>query len=76
MAKTIEEIDVYKRITQEEFMTLFSPIPLLENEKKELELFYYDMYCAFLDSEVKPDQAWLAVKNVFIVKNPQIGTRL
>jgi len=74
--KTIKEINVYERLTQEEFCTLFSTIPLLENEKEELKLFYYDMYCTFLDSEVKPDQAWLATKNVFIVKNPQIGNRI
>jgi hypothetical protein len=74
--KTFEEIDVYKVLTLEDFITLFAHLPLTEEEKIDVKTNYYTFYKLFIDSGVDPGQAWLAVKNIFIIKNQQIAKRI
>ena len=72
--KTWEEIDVNEKIAFEEFYTLFSKVPLTQEEKDGL-YEYYQMYEKFIEADVKPADAWVAVRNVFVIKNPQIADR-
>ena len=72
---TYEKIDPTTVLSLEEFLILFSKLPLLEEEKRTLPE-YYEMYSTFLNADVNPADAWVATRNVFIVKNMQIGERL
>ena len=74
--KNWDDINVEEKLSFEDFFTLFATkLPLIEEEEKELQN-YYEMYKTFLNAEVKPVNAWIAVRNVFIIKNPQIGERM
>lgn len=73
--KTWEEINVNELLSLEDFLTLFQNLPLNEEEKFELEGFH-KIYLAFIGAEVKPQDAWIAVRNIFAVKNKQIGDRI
>ena len=73
--KPWEEIDVNEKITFEEFYTLFSKVPLTPEEKNGL-YEYYQMYEKFLEVDVNPTDAWIATRNVFVIKNNQIAERL
>lgn len=74
--KTIEEINIETSLEIKDFFTLFElQLPLNEEEKYSLHE-YYKMYNTFLDSEVNPKDAWLAIKNIFIIKNQQIKERI
>ena len=73
--KPWEEIDVNEKITFEEFYTLFSKVPLTSEEKNGL-YEYYQMYEKFLEVDVNPADAWIATRNVFVIKNNQIAERL
>lgn len=73
--KTWEEIDVKEVLTLEEFETLFSKLPLNEEEIKELHQ-YYKMYTLFINSDIDPEKAWVTIRNIFAIKNQQIAERL
>ena len=72
---TYEEIDPTKTLELEDFITLFSRLPLDEEEHRSLGE-YYQMYETFLKADVSPENSWVATRNVFIVKNPKIGERI
>lgn len=73
--KTWEEINVDEILPFEDFFTLFGQLPLTEEEKTDLA-GYHQIYEAFVNAEVKPKDAWIAVRNIFVVKNKQIGERI
>ena len=73
--KTWDEIDVNEKLSLEEFCTLFSNLPLNEEEIKELPN-YHEIYESFITSEVQPVDAWIAVRNIFAIKNQQVGERI
>lgn len=74
--KNWDEINVEEKLSFEDFFTLIAfKLPLLEEEKADL-LNYHKMYEAFLNAEVKPIEAWITVRNIYAIKNPQIGERL
>jgi hypothetical protein len=74
--KTYDEIDPCEFLALEDFKNLFSPLPLLDSEISELSIGYYPMYTKFIEVGVSPKDSWLAVRNIFIVKNDQIGLRI
>lgn len=73
--KTWEKINVEKKLSLEDFLTLFSKLPLLPEEKEELPN-YHVIYETFLLSEVSPKDAWIATRNIFAIKNQQIAERI
>jgi hypothetical protein len=73
--KTWDEIDIEKVLIFEDFVTLFERLPLNEKEKKEL-YDYFQIYEIFLDADVSPKESWTATKNIFIMKNSEIATRI
>jgi len=66
--KSIEEINVNEKLSSDDFLTLFKQVELNVEEQEELKTDYYKMYELFLDSNVSPVSAWVAVRNIFIVK--------
>ena len=74
--KTIEELDIDTPLLLEEFLLLFSHLPLTDEEKRELNEVYFKMYITFLEAETSPKDSWLATKNIFIIKNQQIAERV
>ena len=74
--KKWEEINPRELLTVDDFLTLFEKAPLNEEEKLDLKGFYFPMYETFVQSDVTPENAWLAVRNVFVMKNPQITDRI
>lgn len=73
--KTWDEINVDEILPLEDFMTFFSKLPLTEEEKTDLT-GYHQIYEKFVETEVKPKDAWIAVRNIFAVKNQQIAERM
>jgi hypothetical protein len=73
--KTWNEINVNELLSLEDFLTLFENLPLNEEEKFELKGFH-QVYLTFITAEVKPVDAWTATRNIFVVKNTQIGDRI
>lgn len=73
--KTIAEIDPTLPLSNEDFVTLFAHLPLLEDEKTRIKNDYFKMYSQFLENETEPTTAWLAVRNIFINKEAQIADR-
>jgi len=73
--KTWDEINVDKILPLEDFMTLFSQLPLTEEEKTDLT-GYHQIYEAFVKADVTPKDAWVCTRNIFAVKNQQIGDRI
>ena len=73
--KTWEEINVEEKLSLEDFLTLFSKAPLLPEEKDTL-LDYHIIYETFLLGEVNPKDAWIATRNIFVIKNIQIRERI
>jgi hypothetical protein len=74
--KTWDEINVYEKLSLEDFLVLFAHLPLTEEEKSDLNESYYPMYQSFLDAEVEPRESWIAIRNIFVIKNKQIARRL
>jgi hypothetical protein len=74
--KTREEIDVKEILSLEDFITLFNHLPLNEQEKQEVISDYYPMYKLFIESEVKAEDSWLAIRNLYVMKNQQIAKRI
>jgi hypothetical protein len=73
--KTFEEINVEETLNFDDFYVLFHQLPLNKKEKKSLSE-YYQMYTIFIGAEVKPIDAWVAVRNIFAIKNQQIAKRI
>lgn len=73
--KKWREINPLEKMNQDEFLTLFSHLPLKPEEIIRLETEYWGMYEKFLDTNVDPKTSWLAVRNVFCLKEPQIAQR-
>jgi hypothetical protein len=73
--KTWDEINVDEVLPLEDFLTLFQNLPLTEEEKFDLE-GYHKIYLQFIGAEVKSKDAWIATRNIFVVKNMQIGDRI
>lgn len=73
--KTWEEINVEEKLSLEDFLTLFSKLSLLPEEKEELSN-YHAIYETFLLSDVSPKDAWIVTRNIFAVKNGQIADRM
>jgi hypothetical protein len=73
----IKQIDVTTSLENEEFVKLFTEqLPLTEGEVEKIQNVYYAFYVQFISSGVHPEEAWLAVKNLFISQEPQIGERI
>ena len=73
--KTWDEINVDEKLPLEDFMTLFGQLPLTEEEKTDL-IGYHQIYEKFVEAEVKPKDAWIAVRNIFAIKNQQLIERI
>ena len=73
--KTWEEINIEEKLCLEDFLVLFSQTPLLPEEREELPN-YHIVYETFLLGEIKPKDAWIATRNIFVMKNMQIGERI
>jgi len=73
--KTWDEINVEEKLSLEDFLTLFSKAPLLSEERETLP-DYYAIYETFLLGEVTSKDAWVATRNIFVIKNQQIGERI
>ena len=64
MKKTIEQIDVNEKLSSEDFFTLFENVNLPHDNLKQ----FYEMYMLFLNSDVSPIGAWVAIRNLFLIK--------
>ena len=75
--KTLEQIDVSKLIEREDFLTLFeSQLPLTEDEIEKIHNVYYPTYTTFVTNEVPYEEAWVAIRNLFVSQETQIGERI
>jgi hypothetical protein len=73
----IGQIDVTKSMENEEFVALFTEqLPLTDNEIEKIKNVYYAFYVKFISSGVLPEQAWIAIRNLFVSQEPQIGERI
>jgi len=68
-------IDVNSKLDKEDFIFLFSHLSLLPAEEKEIREEYWQIYLKFTEF-CEPQTAWLATRNIFVFKNPQIGDRI
>ena len=74
--KTIEQIDVSKLIERNDFLILFtSQLDMTEDEIEKLKIVYYPTYTTFVTSGVPHKEAWVAIRNLFISQETQIGER-
>ena len=75
--KTIDHIDVSKMIEREDFIFLFtSQLDLLPEEIEKLNNVYYPTYTTFITNKVPYEEAWIAIRNLFIAQETQIGDRI
>ena len=74
--KTVQEIDPKKEMDLDDFLVLFSHLPLNEAEVQSLEENYYNMYQLFIAAGTEPVDAWLATRNTFTARETQVGQRL
>ena len=75
--KKFEEIDPREPLSNEDFCTLFSQLPLTEEEKIEVASKYWGVYTVCLEhDEVTPVEAWFAAKNTFVLQETQVGERM
>lgn len=73
----IEEIDPREPMVQEEFCALFEQLPINNEERKNIKEVYWGIYKLCLEHpDVNPATAWLATRNTFIAKEPQVGKRM
>ena len=77
MNTTIDKIDVTTSLSNEDFISLFTEqLELLPAELQKLSDVYYALYVKMVESEVVPEQAWVAVRNLFVNQETQIGERM
>jgi len=67
-SKSFDDIDVTKPMLFDDFWILFSHLPLTDEEKISLKTEYFVMYELFLNNNVAPETAWLAIRNIFVMK--------
>jgi len=73
----MKNIDPTKELTKEEFIALFAQVPLNNEESYKVLNVYWPLYEKMVEHpEVEPVTAWMAVKNTFIAKEPQVGERM
>jgi len=73
----MEHIDPREALTQEDFCELFEQLPLNDEERADVKEIYWGIYSVCLDHpDVSPTDAWLATRNTFIAKEPQVGERV
>ena len=76
MNTTIDKIDVTTSLSNEDFISLFTgQLKLFPAELQKLSNVYYALYVKMVESEVEPEQAWVAVRNLFVTQETQIGER-
>ena len=76
MNTTIDKIDVNTSLSNEDFISLFTgQLKLFPAELQKLSNVYYALYVKMVESEVEPEQAWVAVRNLFVAQETQIGKR-
>jgi len=77
MNTAIEQIDVATELSKEDFLTLFiGQLPLEKAEIEKIRDLYYTTYSTFISSGVSPEEAWIAIRNLFISQETQIGERI
>ena len=74
---TIDKIDVTTSLDNEDFVSLFTEqLKLTPEETQKLSDVYYAFYVQFITSGVSPKDAWIAIKNLFISQETQVGERM
>jgi len=77
MNKAVEQIDVNTELSKEDFLTLFiGQLPLKEEEIQKVADLYYPTYTIFVSSGVNHYDSWVAIRNLFISQEIQIGERI
>lgn len=72
----IDKINVSKLIEREDFKILFtSQLKLTEEEIEKISNVYYPTYTTFVTNDVPYKEAWVAIRNLFIAQETQIGER-
>jgi hypothetical protein len=76
--KSLEKINVQLPLSIEDFIAIFDHIqvPLTQEEKDRVKNEYFQMYTLFLSNETVPETAFIAVRNLFALKESQIGARI
>ena len=76
MKDTLDKIDVTKLIEREDFETLFTAqLDLTPEEIEKIHNVYYPTYTTFVTNEVPYEESWVAIRNLFISQETQIGER-
>ncbi len=76
MNKALDKIDVTKLIEREDFEVLFtSQLDLTPEEVEKINQIYYPTYTTFVTNDVPYEEAWVAIRNLFISQEAQIGER-
>ncbi len=74
---TLEQIDVTKPLSKEDFLALFdNQLPLTNAEKEKVLNVYFPTYATFYSAGVDPENSWVAVRNLFISQETQIRERI
>ena len=72
----MEHIDVNKLIEREDFVLLFtSQLDLTPEEIDKINNVYYPTYTTFIQNEVPYEEAWVAIRQLFISQEDEIGKR-
>lgn len=66
--RSFDDVDVTKPMLFDDFWILFSHLPLTDEEKISLKTEYFEIYELFLNNDVAPETAWLATRNMFVMK--------
>jgi len=73
----IEKISIITKLSKEDFLTLFiGQLPLEKAEIEKIRDLYYATYITFISSGVTPEDSWIAIRNLFISQETQIGERI
>jgi len=76
MKDPLDKINVKKLIDREDFETLFTAqLDLTPEEIERIHNVYYPTYTTFITNEVSYVDAWIAIRNLFISQETQIGER-
>ena len=76
MNSTIEQIDVTKFIEKNDFELLFtSQLDLTPEEIEKINNVYYPTYTTFTANQVPYEEAWVAIRQLFIAQETEIGKR-
>ena len=73
----MENIDPREELSREEFIELFEQVPLNNEESYRVLNVYWPLYVKMVEHpDVEPVTAWMATKNTFIAREPQVGERM